>query len=71
MDYLARGRSDEERITYIKPFVEALLPKEGKPPFEEDAGRRRSVLNMVIERVSGVGDGNDKGTRLKATKIPY
>lgn len=61
MDYLARGRSDEDRMGYIKPFVDALLPDEDKPGFDEDAARRRSVLEMVIARVNGLGEGNEKG----------
>jgi hypothetical protein len=48
-------------MAYIKPFVEVLLPDEDKPGFDEDAERRRSVLQMVIERVNGLGDGNERG----------
>ncbi|KAG8820319.1 hypothetical protein FRC17_010203 [Serendipita sp. 399] len=59
-NYLARNKSDEDRTTFIKPFVEALIPKGDSPSFEEDAGRRREVLEMVIERLSGLGDGADK-----------
>ncbi len=61
-DYLARPLSEEERTTFIKPFVTALLPDESKKPFEEDAGRRKAVLDLVVERVNGVGEGTDKGT---------
>lgn len=61
VDYLARGRSDEERIAYIKPFVEALMPKEGRKPFDEDEARRRGVLEMVLSRVQNMGDGTERG----------
>ncbi|CAG7848811.1 Eukaryotic translation initiation factor 3 subunit M {ECO:0000256/HAMAP-Rule:MF_03012} Short=eIF3m {ECO:0000256/HAMAP-Rule:MF_03012} [Serendipita indica DSM 11827] len=59
-DYLARPLSEEERAAFVKPFVTALLPDESKKTFEEDAGRRKAVLDLVVGRVSGLGEGTDK-----------
>jgi translation initiation factor 3 subunit M len=61
VNYLARPRVDEERVAYIRPFADALLPQEGKKSFEEDQERRKAVLNLVIERVNGVGEGTERG----------
>jgi translation initiation factor 3 subunit M len=61
VNYLARPRVDEERVAYIRPFADALLPQEGKKSFDEDQERRKAVLNLVIERVNGVGEGTERG----------
>ncbi|KAG8807680.1 hypothetical protein FRC19_006390 [Serendipita sp. 401] len=59
-NYLARNKTEEDRTLFIKPFVEALIPREDLTPFEEDPGRRREVLEMVLERMNGVGEGTEK-----------
>lgn len=58
--YLAQGRSDEEKATYIQPFQEILAIKEGEKPLDEDEGRRRATLKLVLERVHGLGEGSEK-----------
>ncbi|PVG00481.1 PCI domain-containing protein [Serendipita vermifera] len=60
VNYLARPRVEEERVAYIRPFADALLPQEGKKPFDEDQERRKQVLDLVIERVNGVGEGSER-----------
>jgi len=60
-NYLARGRNDEDRTAFIRPFVDELMPKENQKPLEEDDERRRAVLDMVVQRVNGLGEGTDKG----------
>jgi len=60
VDYLARGRVDDTRVAYIKPFSDALLPGDDRPPFEESQSRRREVLGLVLREVKGLGDGSDK-----------
>ncbi|KAG8812558.1 hypothetical protein FRC18_002894, partial [Serendipita sp. 400] len=59
-NYLARNKTEEDRTLFIKPFVESLIPREDSTPFEEDPGRRREVLEMVLERMNGVGEGTEK-----------
>ncbi|KIM29417.1 hypothetical protein M408DRAFT_328690, partial [Serendipita vermifera MAFF 305830] len=58
--YLARGRSDEDRTTFIRPFVDALLPKEGRAAFDESQEARREVLQLVLERTTGIGEGSER-----------
>jgi len=47
-------------VAYIKPFSDALLPGDDRPPFEESMSRRREVLGLVLEEVKGLGDGSDR-----------
>ncbi|KZT24562.1 PCI-domain-containing protein [Neolentinus lepideus HHB14362 ss-1] len=60
VNYIGRGRSDEDRTALIQPFQGALRTAEGAKPIEEDVERRRKILSMVIGEVHGFGDGSDR-----------
>ncbi|TFK55641.1 PCI-domain-containing protein [Heliocybe sulcata] len=60
VNYIGRGRSDEDRSALIHPFQDALRTAEDATPVAEDAGRRQKILSMVIGQVTGLGDGPDK-----------
>ncbi|GJE84538.1 PCI-domain-containing protein [Phanerochaete sordida] len=62
VNYLAQGRSDEEKAAFIQPFEDALTVKEGEKSLEEDAERRRNVLKLVLEQITGLGEGSEKET---------
>ena len=59
---MAQGRSDEEKAAFIQPFEDALAVKEGENALEEDADRRRSIVKLVLEQITGVGEGSEKGS---------
>ena len=61
VDYVVRGRSDEERQAVIRSFAEAIKADESKKPFGEDYDRRRHVFTQLLSEVKGLGDGTDKG----------
>ena len=61
VDYVVRGRSDEERQAVIRSFAEGIKSNEGKKPFGEDGDRRRRVFTQLLSEVKGLGDGTDKG----------
>jgi translation initiation factor 3 subunit M len=63
VDYLARGLVDESRLTFIKPFQEALVTDKRQKPFDEDPERRRKVISMVLAEVKGLGQGSERGMR--------
>ncbi|KIL70313.1 hypothetical protein M378DRAFT_156420 [Amanita muscaria Koide BX008] len=60
VDYLVRGRSDEDREALVREFAEAIESKEGQKPFNEDDERRRQVFSRLLSEVKGLGDGNEK-----------
>ncbi|KZT05631.1 PCI-domain-containing protein [Laetiporus sulphureus 93-53] len=60
VDYLARGRPEEERPAYVQPFTDILETAEGQPAIEEDEARRKNVFTMVLGEVNGLGDGSEK-----------
>ncbi|KAI0089175.1 PCI domain-containing protein [Irpex rosettiformis] len=60
VNYLAQGRSDEEKATFIQPFENDLTISEGQPPLEEDEERRRAVLEKVVAEVKGLGQGSER-----------
>ncbi|KAI0340745.1 PCI-domain-containing protein [Trametopsis cervina] len=60
VNYLAQGRSEEEKTSFVQPFEEVLATAEGQTPFEEDEGRRRTVLVKVLGEVKGLGSGNER-----------
>lgn len=62
VNYLAQGRSDEEKAAFVQPFEEALTTAEGQKPFEEDEERRRKVLASVLPEVKSIGNGTDRGS---------
>jgi translation initiation factor 3 subunit M len=61
VNYIARGQSEEQRASFIRPFQDALKTEESSKPLEEDQGRRQAIFLMVLAQVKGVGDGSDKG----------
>ena len=61
MNYLAQGRSDEEKTGYVQSFEEILTTSEGQKPLEEDEERRRRAITLVLKEVNGLGGGSDKG----------
>lgn len=61
VDYLAQGRTDEERTAFIHTFQNGLTVREGQKPLEEDDERRRKVLLLVLAEVKGLGEGSEKG----------
>ncbi|KDQ64446.1 hypothetical protein JAAARDRAFT_28075 [Jaapia argillacea MUCL 33604] len=60
VNYLTRGRSDEERLAFIQPFQDALRTPEGGKPLGEDVERKRKIFAMVLAEVKGLGDGSEK-----------
>ncbi|KAI0787178.1 hypothetical protein BC629DRAFT_1515435 [Irpex lacteus] len=50
VNYLAQGRSDEEKASFTQPLEDALATAEGQKPFEEDEERRRAVFEKVVRR---------------------
>ncbi|KAG9121209.1 hypothetical protein FRC07_002932 [Ceratobasidium sp. 392] len=60
VNYLARGLGDEARAAYIRPFQDALLTPEGKPPLAQDPERKKKVIGMVREKVVGLGEGSER-----------
>lgn len=62
VNYLAQGRSDEEKASFTQPFEDALATAEGQKPFEEDEERRREVFEKVVPEVKGLGQGSERGT---------
>ena len=61
VNYLAQGRSDEEKTAFVQPFEDILATPEGQKPFEEDEERRRVVLEKVVAEVKGLGQGSERG----------
>jgi translation initiation factor 3 subunit M len=61
VDYVVRGRSDEEREAAVRPFAEAIKTDESQKPFGEDYDRRRHVFTQLLSEVKGLGDGTEKG----------
>ena len=61
VNYLAQGRSDEEKASFTQPFDDALTTAEGQKPFEEDEDRRRKVVTQVLSEVKGLGSGSEIG----------
>ncbi|KAJ8698776.1 hypothetical protein PTI98_005446 [Pleurotus ostreatus] len=57
VNYIVRGRSEEERGEAIRPFQVALKTQDGA---ELDLARRQKVLSMVLADVKGLGDGTDR-----------
>ncbi len=66
VNYIVRGRSEEERGEAIRPFQVALKTQDGG---ELDLVRRQTVLSMVLADVKGLGDGSDKGVSRTAYAI--
>ncbi len=64
VNYLAQGRSDEEKASFSQPFEDALATAEGQKPFEEDEGRRRAVFEKIVPEVKGLGQGSERGMSL-------
>lgn len=62
MNYLAQGRSEEDKARYLQPFEESLVVTGGQKPFEEDEERRRKVISSVLDEVKSLGEGTDRGT---------
>lgn len=62
VNYLAQGLSEEERSVYAQPFVDLLSSPEGQKSIEEDDGRKKQVIALVLKQVRGVGEGTEKGT---------
>ncbi|KAL0950227.1 hypothetical protein HGRIS_010214 [Hohenbuehelia grisea] len=60
VNYVVRSRSDEERAAFIRPFQDALKTADGAKPLDEDAERKRKILNMLLVQVKTLGDGNEK-----------
>ena len=55
VEYLARGRTDDERTAFIKPYQDALLTAEGNLPLPDDKERQRSVILLVLDGVKSLG----------------
>ena len=68
VDYVIRGRSDEERQAVIRSFAEAIKTDERQKPFGEDYDRRRRTFTHLLSEVKGLGDGTDKGA---ADRVMY
>ena len=62
VNYVAEGRSDEDRAGFVQRFEEALAVKEGEKSLEEDPAHRRKVLELVLAEVRGLGEGSEKGS---------
>jgi translation initiation factor 3 subunit M len=62
VEYLARGLVDDERVSFIRPFQDALLTTEGKLPASEDKDRQRQVISMILNEVKTLGDGSESQT---------
>ncbi|EPQ59896.1 hypothetical protein GLOTRDRAFT_23467, partial [Gloeophyllum trabeum ATCC 11539] len=60
VNYIGRGRSDEDRATLIHPFQDALRTSENDKPLAEDVEKQQKVLSMVVVQVKGLGDGSEK-----------
>ena len=69
MNYLARGLSDEARTTFIKPFQDVLITRNGQNLLEEDDGRRRQTIIMVLAEVKNLGQGSDRGSVVWRTAV--
>ncbi|KAJ8515805.1 hypothetical protein ONZ45_g6838 [Pleurotus djamor] len=57
VNYIIRGRSDEERAEAIRPFQEALKSSDGAGLDKE---RQKKVFSMALAEVKGFGDGSEK-----------
>jgi translation initiation factor 3 subunit M len=64
VDYLARGLTEEARIAFIKPFSESLVIKEGEKQSDQDADRRRRIVDLVLAEVKNLGQGSERGISL-------
>ncbi|KZP00225.1 PCI-domain-containing protein [Calocera viscosa TUFC12733] len=60
VNYLARGLSQDDRITYIKPYQDVLITPAGGRPIAEDEERRQKTVEMVVAGVKGLGEGNER-----------
>ncbi|KAF9266295.1 PCI-domain-containing protein [Marasmius fiardii PR-910] len=60
VNYIVRGRPEEERAAFIVPFQDALKTSEGQKPIDQDEERRRKVLSMVLRELKDFGDGTEK-----------
>jgi translation initiation factor 3 subunit M len=61
VNYIARGKSEEEQTKFIAPFSDALITPEGGKPIEEDESRRKAVVTDVLVQVTSLGNGTEKG----------
>ncbi|KZT42985.1 PCI-domain-containing protein [Sistotremastrum suecicum HHB10207 ss-3] len=56
VNYLARRLPETDRPAFIRPFQDALKSAGD----EENHEQRRVVLSLVLEQVTGLGDGNER-----------
>lgn len=56
VNYLVRNKPEEERTSGIQPFQESL-----RAEYKDPAEKKRKVIKQILDKVSGFGEGNDKG----------